>query len=250
MRTRVFNIIIVMMVIAATVALVRSMLTIQAFPDVTIVSHQLMPTIPTAYLPMRTIALNIIIVMMVMAATVALVRSMLMILAFAVNVLVVLPHGFMYLLSQISHHLSGRRLLLLHTFTNRSIKKQDIIATGVLRRNCASSKNSLLRLLFPSIYNKISCRHLTLHTKLLSLMVVTTVILQYVHPMVLIGIVYQLSVATTFTFRMKQILIVDSRSPVLITRYPSFACLANSHLSYIVKCQRRKLCVLSRNVRR
>jgi len=50
MRTRVFNIIIVMMVIAATVALVRSMLTIQAFPDVTIVSHQLMPTIPTAYL--------------------------------------------------------------------------------------------------------------------------------------------------------------------------------------------------------
>jgi hypothetical protein len=87
MRTRVFNIIITMMVIAATVALVRSMLTIQAFPDVTIVSHQLMPTIPTGYLPMRTIALNIIIVMMVMAATVALVRSMLMILAFAVNVL-------------------------------------------------------------------------------------------------------------------------------------------------------------------
>ena len=216
------------MVIAATVALVRSLLTIQALATVTNLSHQLTPTILTGYLPMRTRVFNIIIVMMVIAATVALVWFMLTILA------VVVPHGFMCSLSQISHHLPGRRLLLLHTLNNRSIKKQDIVATGVQRRNCASNKNSLLRLLFPSIYNKISCRRLTSHTKLSSLMVATMVILQYVHPMVLIDVVYQLSMATTFTFRMKQILIVDSHSAVLITRYPSSVCLANSHSSYIV----------------
>jgi len=57
-------------------------------------SHELMPTIPHGVLPMQTRVFTIIIVIMMKAATVALIRSPSTILALVLNGLFVLPHGF------------------------------------------------------------------------------------------------------------------------------------------------------------
>ena len=114
-------------------------------------SHELMPTIPTVVLAMRTIVFTIIIVMMMIAATVALFRSPLTITTLVSKVLFILPHGFMSLLSRLSLRLSGRRLPLLHTLSNRYTTKRDIVGAGVRRRNCASSKNCLPKLLFQQL---------------------------------------------------------------------------------------------------